>query len=1346
MADLKIDIVANASNALKGIDAVIDSTNKLRTAVAKAGNKDVGGIVSADTTKAAEAYMKRLQRIIALSGDYNNDIKVAQKLIRTLTSEYQKLATVTNTPVMNDYFRDGIKEINGYIDQLKKAEAEQKKLVAQSMAKSNFNASWSEAKTAQKSYGNNQAFMRLTGDEIGLARLKLSEYEQALRAAIALEGEGGKSTRKLADAYKKQEEELNALQKTTTKTTTRVKNLISSFVSAQAIVYLVQKSVYLLTDGIRAASEAAAEAEETANLFNTTFSNIATNANNVATSMASALGISKTAAQQALGTFGDLAMGYGQTQSAALEFAETAVKLGLDIISFKNIAGDTTEILQAMASGLAGNFENFRKWGIIVTMTEVNARLAAKGYDKLTGSALQFAKVQETLAIVQEKSANAQGDMEKTLNSTANVMRRVDEANKELLANIGSGINRVLTPLNLIWLDIAESINKAIRAQQLYDAGQKNIGVYDVRNNKEDREDFKADILNSYGAGSFFGNVSIIDEGAFINSMDEIIRIYEASAADVFSVLNELGIEYSKTVADAIIKIDELATSERAEEKSLEGRRSVLEDLTAEAENYFAALQAIQGVSITAGFGKYHHEGYIEGIISSSGSFGNAEKEIASTVRSGVIEGLESLKNANWESYISPIDLVFGKTDEIDGLTKKLDSVYAYYEEVNNYAITSGADFTDILASIASYYGVIQEHIEAISDAEERRQEALKTTSGMQSQLESVNKQNAQYGMTDRQKALDDIGRDFQNALANLNKGSKSYYDDLRELTLATRNLIEGTNALYDTIEQREAEAERGKEYENALDQLIALRDGARDELVNSGKSERVTALDEIKAVFLSILATLNPDSASYKEEYKTALDIYHETIKLTNKNYNEREKAEKAKARRTANEAASAVTDARSRQVSMTLPYQAELDSAMESFNSSFRDWAEAAYEAGYTQREVNKEYENSLKILKENMVADSYAAAGNIAVKGLGELTDLINSIYALANGGGAGDLLSILAQLAAQTELFQTASSILTDSILPVIDAFLKPLVPVIQQLGDLLESIIYPVLNAIFPIIEDIASWLTQLLGTLTPVMEIATVIMDLLRDTLIPIITLVTGTLTPFIEILNAIFQIVGAIIIPVLKFLYPIIQLFATVLVTVYAIISVVVNFISDSFKWLAGHVVGTIQDMLNGIIGIINGALGWLGVHINKVSWEASEWRNIDVFGNVQKNWDAAFDLLDGIDRNTLEIADNTAQDVDLSVYDELLSKGIISSNEYMAMVNKALGNGSWDPVDYITTSQGSYVDYRGTGQSVSVSYGDTTIIVQGEGLSAEDIANTIYRKLQERDRAGSAVFSTYA
>ena len=79
------------------------------------------------------------------------------------------------------------------------------------------------------------------------------------------------------------------------------------------------------------------------------------------------------------------------------------------------------------------------------------------------------------------------------------------------------------------------------------------------------------------------------------------------------------------------------------------------------------------------------------------------------------------------------------------------------------------------------------------------------------------------------------------------------------------------------------------------------------------------------------------------------------------------------------------------------------------------------------------------------------------------------------------------------------------------------------------------------------------------------------------------------------------------------------------------------------------------------------------------------------------------------------------------------------------MAMVNKALGKGYWDPVDYIAAENGSYMDYRGTGQSVNVSYGDTTIVINGEGLDAEDIANTIYRKLQERDRAGAAVFATY-
>ena len=1345
MADLKIDIVANASNALKGIDAVIDSTNKLRNAVAKSGNQDVGGVVSADTTKAAKAYTERLKRIIALSGDYNNDIKAAQKLVRTLTGEYQKLATVTNTPVMNDYFSQGIKEAREFVDQLEKAAEAQRKLKAQAAAESSFKATWAEAKGQQKGYGDNQAFMRLIGDEAGLAKLKLDEYENALRNVIKLEGEGSSKAKELAAQYKKQQDVLSKLSSTMTKFSVRVSNLIKSFVSAQAIVYLVQKSFYLLTDGIRAASEAAAEAEETANLFNTTFSNIATTANGVANAMSSALGISTAAAQQALGTFGDLAMGYGQTQSAALEFAESAVTLGLDLISFKNITGDTTEILQALASGLAGNYENFRKWGIIVTMTEVNARLAAKGYDKLTGSALQFAKIQETLAIVQEKSANAQGDMEKTLDSTANVTRRVTEANKELLANIGSGINQVLTPLKLMWLDIAESINKAQKAQELYNAGQKNIGVYDIHNNKEDRRDFNSAVRGAKGVSRGVSMTPYItDEDKFITSMNEIMRIYEASATDVFKTLQGYGIEYSRSIADSIIAIDKLAKAEREEEKLLDERRGTLEDLTASAENYFAALQKIQGVAITTGFEKFHHEGNIESIISGGASLEKAKDEIAARIREGVLEGFSSLKDASWESYISPIDLVFGKTDEVDGLTKKLDSIYSMYEEINNYAITSGADYTDILSAVASYYKEIQGSIEAITAEEERRANIKAIQGGMQDRLYDLNRQTAQLGMSDREKALDEISRQYTESLKSLNAESSTYMNELSNLTAYTEALKDATNNYYDALDKKDAEEKKRGTFTDALENLRNIREDAQGQLITSGMTERETALYELLGVFKEVMAALDPNSSTYAEDQAEAAQLFKEASKDMNAYYDDMEKQAKAEAEKNAFSAFTGVTDATGRQQTSQLPWQAELDSAIGVFSSAFNDWAELYIEAGHTQAEVDAEYSKQLERLKKNQVADSYAKAGNTAFAGLGELAELINAVSSFASGAGAGNLVTMLASLATQTEAFAKASSILTDSVLPVLNAFLEPLIPVLETLTEIIGTVLYAALNPLYEMMLSIGTILSTVLGLLQPVLTLLMQISDLVGDFLYPIFQGITLIFQSLMEPLMGLFQIVADILMPILRPFIALLQTLATALIYVYAAFNTAIQFVVDCLQWVAGWIMKGILWFVNGVIDLLN-MIPFVNIKKKDTS-KYDKWAATNPFDEAVKNWNEAIGLLDEINKSNMEIADNTeSQDVDLSVYEDLLSGGIISANEYMAMVNKALGKGYWDPVDYIAAENGSYMDYRGTGQSVNVSYGDTTIVINGEGLDAEDIANTIYRKLQERDRAGAAVFATY-
>ena len=451
-----------------------------------------------------------------------------------------------------------------------------------------------------------------------------------------------------------------------------------------------------------------------------------------------------------------------------------------------------------------------------------------------------------------------------------------------------------------------------------------------------------------------------------------------------------------------------------------------------------------------------------------------------------------------------------------------------------------------------------------------------------------------------------------------------------------------------------------------------------------------------------------------------------------------------KAEAEKNASSAFTGVTDATGRQQTSQLPWQAELDSAIGVFSSAFNDWAELYIEAGHTQAEVDAEYSKQLERLKKNQVADSYAKAGNTAFAGLGELAELINAVSSFASGAGAGNLVTMLASLATQTEAFAKAISILTDSVLPVLNAFLEPLIPVLETLAEIIGTLLYAALNPLYEMMLSIGTILSTVLGLLQPVLTLLMQISDLVGDFLYPIFQGITLIFQSLMEPLMGLFQIVADILMPILTPFIALLKTLATALIYVYAAFNTAIQFVVDCLQWVAGWIMKGILRVVNGVIDLLN-MIPFVNIKKKDTS-KYDKWAATNPFDEAKKNWNEAIGLLNEINKSNMEIADNTeSQDVDLSVYEDLLSGGIISANEYMAMVNKALGKGYWDPVDYIAAENGSYMDYRGTGQSVNVSYGDTTIVINGEGLDAEDIANTIYRKLQERDRAGAAVFATF-
>lgn len=141
--------------------------------------------------------------------------------------------------------------------------------------------------------------------------------------------------------------------------------------------------------------------------------------------------------------FQDTFVPLGFARDRAAELSVDLVKLTEDLASFKNMSSG--DVAANLSSALVGNHEAVRSFGIVITETVMKAELAANGWDKLTGSALEQAKVQARLNIIMRSTTDAQGDAIRTADSYANQVRGLEAAQKELYATLGTLLLPVAT-------------------------------------------------------------------------------------------------------------------------------------------------------------------------------------------------------------------------------------------------------------------------------------------------------------------------------------------------------------------------------------------------------------------------------------------------------------------------------------------------------------------------------------------------------------------------------------------------------------------------------------------------------------------------------------------------------------------------------------------------------------------------------------------------------------------------------------------------------------------------------------------------------------------------------------
>ena len=789
--------------------------------------------------------------------------------------------------------------------------------------------------------------------------------------------------------YSKEVESANKVSAYFTKMLKTIPNVIGF-----RIVMNLIKNIANIKNILSESAKAAAEAEQVFSKLNTVFGETS-GAMNEVLNLSSQIGVASSTAASALSTVGDLLQAQGQTTVESLQTASEWVSQFQDIIAFKDINMSLEEFAQNFMSGAAGNLRNFRTFGSIVRESAVNAELAKKGLDKLTGSELELAKMTTRAEMALEQQKNAIGATQREWDTMLSVNRRYDEAVKAMKESFGDWTNNIIKPIKKWWTEILEEINKANNAQEQFISGKKNINVYDLSDNI-DFSKFYEKISSAVSTGLYDSDSGM--KYALIETESAILK-FGASAEDIQKVILRLydvfddndifasGEKFSDFV-DRLQKSIKKISKDREFENQVESWNSGLKNFAETADAFIESLAELNGVTgVSSDF-----VDMLTGNISSEKIAERKWNEIYSSIQENVGKAIESIKDTTIDGYISITESLFGDDSVQNAYTSWLGEVESMYTILYNRMVKYGDVTQQQLDEVYSKWKDIKKEAEKYS----KLQSAFETGATNGSYSDSI---RLALKAQKNQEVIDKSPNYYPEGFAKAYAEIQLYYEDL----FALGNLsIEEQNKL---SKKREEEKVQLKEYLTLLEKENAAK-------------EKATQLEELVS-----------GTADYQKQLEQlGMSDYEKTIDDFNR----------------------MLAEATDNDVIIAIVNQ----------KNAFKELTKATNEYN-AEQEIKKKWED----------------LGTQASDSLGEFGTLIFSF----GSGGMPDLLSTLVQIVSQTEAFTRLSSILTDSILPVLNAFLKPIIPLIDQLSSIISNLAQSVLVPFFPILQGISAAIAGLFG-------------------------------------------------------------------------------------------------------------------------------------------------------------------------------------------------------------------------------------------------------------------------
>lgn len=206
----------------------------------------------------------------------------------------------------------------------------------------------------------------------------------------------------------------------------------------------------------------AAEYQEDLNLFTVSMGQYAEEAYNYAQKVSEIVGIDPAEWMRNQGVFNTIITGFGVAGDKAAFMSKNLTQLGYDIASFYNL--DFASAMQKVQSGIAGELEPMRRLGYDLSVARLEQERLNLGIDKSVSAMTQAEKSQLRYYAMMTQVTQVQGDMARTLEQPANMLRVLKAQFEQCARAIGNLFIPILVKVLPFAIAVANAIREIVAA------------------------------------------------------------------------------------------------------------------------------------------------------------------------------------------------------------------------------------------------------------------------------------------------------------------------------------------------------------------------------------------------------------------------------------------------------------------------------------------------------------------------------------------------------------------------------------------------------------------------------------------------------------------------------------------------------------------------------------------------------------------------------------------------------------------------------------------------------------------------------------------------------------------